>query len=290
MQIKNPYAPVEELKVPLFENKGLHLFIKREDLSHPFISGNKWRKLKYHLIDARKNNKTELVTFGGAYSNHLLATAAAGAKYQFRTTGFVRGEEIVNPVLQLCEWFGMRLKFVSRSNYKEKKNLYDLHFGTDPNACFIDEGGAGENGEAGVRELLDDLSEPYDIIACSVGTGCTFKALVEGVLNKHWPTQVYGISILKGVYSLESLVQHIPQNYWQLFHQFHEGGYAKTNPELLAFIKLFASQTGVLLDQVYEGKMMLALHKLASEDFFKSGTRILVLHNGGLTGMLSLLG
>ncbi len=289
MEIENPYAPVSELKLPLFESKGLQLFIKREDLSHPFISGNKWRKLKYHLIEARQQNKTQLVTFGGAYSNHLLATAAAGATYKFGTTGFVRGEQVSNPVLQLCAWFGMKLIFVSRADYNDKQRLFDLHFGNDIEACFIDEGGAGPLGERGVKELLDDIAQPFDIISCSMGTGSTFKALVEGVSERNSPMQIYGISVLKGPDTFRKLVHFIPQKHWQIFDEFHQGGYAKTTPELIDFMKTFAAQTGILLDQVYEGKMLFALAKLADTNYFKPGTRILALHNGGLSGLLSLL-
>jgi 1-aminocyclopropane-1-carboxylate deaminase len=117
LTIEAPYAPIEEVKLPLFEEKQLQVFIKREDLSHPYISGNKWRKLKYHLLHAEAMHKNTLVTFGGAYSNHLLATAAAGAKYKFKTYGFVRGEQVSNTVLQLCQLFGMQLQFVIKKNY-----------------------------------------------------------------------------------------------------------------------------------------------------------------------------
>ncbi|MBC7383940.1 MAG: pyridoxal-phosphate dependent enzyme [Bacteroidia bacterium] len=287
--IENPYSPIEELNIPLFENKGLRLFIKREDLSHPFISGNKWRKLKYHLIEAAQLSKTHLVTFGGPYSNHLLATAAAGAKYHFKTTGFVRGEEVSNAVLKLCRWFGMQLHFVKRSDYKNRVEFFAQNYKSDSESYFIDEGGAGTTGETGVKELLGDLNVCYDYIVCSVGTGSTFKALVEGVCERRLNTKVYGISVLKGAENLNDLVQQYPQQYWQLLHNFHQGGYAKTTPQLIAFIQNFASISGVLLDQVYEGKMMMAIFELAQENHFKKGSKILALHNGGLNGLLSLL-
>jgi 1-aminocyclopropane-1-carboxylate deaminase len=124
LQIEAPHAPIEEINMPLFKEKQVQVFIKREDLSHPYISGNKWRKLKYHLLHAEAMHKNTLVTFGGAYSNHLLATAAAGAKYGFRTFGFVRGEQVSNMVLQLCSIFGMQLQFVSRENYRNKEELF----------------------------------------------------------------------------------------------------------------------------------------------------------------------
>ncbi len=287
--IENPYAPVEELKLPLFDQKGIQVFLKREDLSHPFISGNKWRKLKYHLIDATENNKNHLVTFGGAYSNHLLAAASAGACYHFKTSGIVRGEKVENPVLKLCEWFGMNLIFVSRTDYKNKALLCEKYFGSNPDTYFISEGGASDLGEQGVREILNDLNQSYDALFCSVGTGCTFKGLVQGVVERNLKTVVYGISVLKGAESLNDLIEPVNGNKARLFHQFHEGGYAKTTPELFKFIRQFSAQTGILLDQVYEGKMMNGLVKLIESNAFEPGSKILALHNGGLSGMLSLM-
>ncbi len=289
LEIENPYAPIEELKLPLFAEKGIRVFLKREDLSHPFISGNKWRKLKYHLIDAAEQNKNHLVTFGGAYSNHILAAAAAGAKYQFKTTGIIRGEKVENPVLKLCEWFGMRLLFVSRTDYRNKEALYDYYFGSDPDAYFINEGGASALGERGVQEIFDDLNQMYDDIFCSVGTGSTLKGLIQAVKERNLLTVVHGISVLKGAESLDNLIEPSDRERARIYHQFHEGGYAKTTPELLDFIRHFTAQTGILMDQVYEGKMMKALFHLIESDQIIPGSKILTLHNGGLSGMISLL-
>ena len=136
------YSPVQQISNKLFDEQGISVFIKRDDLIHPMISGNKWRKLKYILKKAVAENKTHLVTFGGAYSHHLLATAAAAAKFGFKSTGIVRGEEINNDTLFLCRLHGMELLFTDRESYRDKPGLFNKYFGNDSNAFFIDEGGA----------------------------------------------------------------------------------------------------------------------------------------------------
>lgn len=285
LNIANPYSPIEEIKLDLLSKANLRLFIKREDLSHPFISGNKWRKLKYHLIDAAEKQKSEIVSFGGAYSNHVLATAAAGAKYGFRTKAFIRGEEVANPILNLAKMFGMQLIFVSREQYKNKDvwgpaNLL-------PHQYLIAEGGAGPLGEQGVEELVEKWE--YDHIFCSVGTGSTFKGLVQGMMQQQNHGIVNGIVVLKGAEAMSHEFKCLPPHRYKLHFNYHEGGYAKTNPELLEFIRWFASQTGILLDQVYEAKMIKALINLIDKGYYKEGQKILALHNGGLSGLLSQL-
>src|ERR1700748_2051784 len=151
----------------LFDEHGIDVFIKRDDLVHPIISGNKRRKLKYLLNKAQAENKTHLVTFGGAYSNHLLATAAAAAKFGFKATGIVRGEEVNNDTLFLCRLHGMNLIFTDRDSYRDKPALFKLHFANDNNAFFIDEGGASPLGAKGCSELVDELTEAYDHIFCA---------------------------------------------------------------------------------------------------------------------------
>src|ERR1700749_2368934 len=149
------FSPVHQIKNKLFDERGLNVFIKRDDLIHPIISGNKWRKLKYILKKASAQNKTHLVTFGGAYSNHLLATAAAAAKFGFKSTGIVRGEEVNNDTLFLCKLHGMQLLFTDRKSYRDKPTLFDKYFSDDANAFFIDEGGSSAEGAQGCAELID---------------------------------------------------------------------------------------------------------------------------------------
>src|ERR1700712_295004 len=153
------FSPVHQIKDKLFDEQGLKVFIKRDDLIHPIISGNKWRKLKYLLKQAQAKNKTHLVTFGGAYSNHLLATAAVAAKFGYKSTGFVRGEEIDNDTLFLCRLHGMNLLFTDRESYRDKSKLFDQHFADDHDAFFINEGGASALAAKGCSELDDELTD-----------------------------------------------------------------------------------------------------------------------------------
>lgn len=288
---ENLYAPIEKLHFDLFKEKQIELYIKREDLIHPFIAGNKWRKLNYILQDAIAKNKRHLVTFGGAFSNHLLAVACAGAKYHFTTTGLVRGEEVNNHMLALSRWFGMHLIFVEREAYRDKVKLFEENFSDSNEAYFIDEGGAGELGAKGCGEILKDIQNEYSHVFCSVGTGCTIEGLIAYANENKMPTRIEGVVVLKGGDFLQKQLENknFNQANWRLHQGFHEGGYAKTNPELLAFIQYFAAQTGILIDQVYEGKMMKAIFTLAKENYFKKGSKILAIHCGGTLGMLSVV-
>jgi len=283
--IEEPFAPIEPIQLKKIEKAGLQLFIKREDLSNPFISGNKWRKLKYHLLEAHNNKNEELVTFGGAYSNHVLATAAAGAKYKFKTSAIIRGEEVQNPILNLCKIFGMKLIFMSREAYKNKEAwVATQHY----NNCYIiPEGGGGVLGEKGIAEMVQKWD--YDHIFCSVGTGSTLKGLIIGMMQQQNHGLANGIVVLKGAEEMSNEFKCFPPNRYRLHFNYHEGGYAKTSAELIQFIKEFASETGVLLDQVYEAKMLKALINMVDKGYFKKGERILALHNGGLSGLLSQL-
>lgn len=285
LNIEDPYAPIEVLNLSNFKEQELSVFIKREDLSHPFISGNKWRKLKYHLLEAAHQQKTALLTFGGAYSNHVLATAAAGAKYGFKTTAIIRGEKLTNPMLSLCEIFGMELLFISRTDYQNKE-AFALCVQTE-NQYIIPEGGGGELGEKGASEMVEEWD--YDHLFCAVGTGSTLRGLLKGMVQKQNIGVLNGIVVLKGAEAMQNEFSSYPPERFRLHFNYHGGGYAKTSPALLEFIRSFASKTGILLDQVYEAKMMIALIDLVDKGYFKKGQKILALHNGGLSGLLSQL-
>jgi 1-aminocyclopropane-1-carboxylate deaminase len=288
MHIHKPYAPLEALELDLFTQKNIQVSLKREDYSHPFISGNKWRKLKYHLLQAEQENKKLLVTFGGTYSNHLLATAAAAAKYNFKSFGFVRGEEVENHVLKLCQLFGMQIQFVDRTAYQQKEILFQRYFSSDPTAFFIPEGGSGNLGEMGVSEIMQESDmQNFDVLFASVGTGGTLKGLIKGIQDNNLTTKAHGIVVLKGAENMLQEYAHFKQDLFQLHFQFHGGGYAKYTTELQQFQHKFASQTGILLDLVYEAKLIWALIKLVESDYFLPGTNICALHNGGNIGILS---
>jgi len=284
------FSPVHQIHDPLFDEKGLEVFVKRDDLIHPLISGNKWRKLKYVLKQADSESKKHLVTFGGAYSNHLLATAAAAAKFGFRSTGFVRGEEVDNDTLFLCRLHGMNLLFTDRESYRDKQTLFDKHFAGDAGAFFIDEGGASASGAKGCSELVDELTEIYDHIFCACGTGTTAAGIINGINNNQLDTKFHGVPALKNGEFLSSEIDKYlnkPTDY-NLHTGYHFGGYAKTTDELIQFIKGFVASTGILIDPVYTGKMLYAIYDLAFKNYFAKGSRILAIHTGGIFGLLGM--
>ena len=286
------HSPTEALDFPLFDEKSLTVHIKRDDKIHPFISGNKWRKLKYVLQSARDAGKTHLVTFGGAWSNHLLATACAGATFGFKTTGFVRGEAVSNPNLSLCKLFGMTLRFVDRTAYRDKPLLYTEYAAHNPDAYFVDEGGHSVEGANGCTEIISELADTYDHIFCACGTGTTMAGLYHGCMSRDLSTQLHGIAVLAGGDfirgAVSALYPGLPLDRLHLHTDYHFGGYAKTKPELNTFIKQFVAQTGILIEPVYTGKLLYGVFDLAKSDYFERGDRILVIHTGGLTGILGL--
>ncbi|EHQ29854.1 1-aminocyclopropane-1-carboxylate deaminase/D-cysteine desulfhydrase [Mucilaginibacter paludis] len=286
------YSPVQKINHPVFTERDLHVFIKRDDLIHPLISGNKWRKLKYVLKKAFEQNKNHLVTFGGAYSNHLLATAAAAALFGFKATGIVRGEEVDNSHLFLCRLHGMKLIFTDRESYRHKPDLFNRHFGNDEQAFFIDEGGASAEGALGCSELLDELIQPYDDIFCACGTGTTAAGILNGIGKHQLNTHLHAIPVFKnGAFIATEMERYLtyPLPY-SLHTEYHFGGYAKTTPELIQFIERFVASTGILIEPVYTGKMMYSLVDLAAKGHFKPGSHILAIHTGGILGLLGMTG
>ncbi|MGN6179707.1 MAG: 1-aminocyclopropane-1-carboxylate deaminase/D-cysteine desulfhydrase [Mucilaginibacter sp.] len=284
------YSPIHQIKSHLFHEKGIEVYLKRDDLIHPLISGNKWRKLKYLLKKAANQNKTHLVTFGGAFSNHLLATAAATAKFGFRSTGIVRGEQVENDTLFLCRLHGMHLIFTDRESYRDKPALFDRYFGNDPSALFIDEGGASPEAAQGCTEMVDELTDSYHHIFCACGTGTTAAGIVNGLQQQQLKTQFNAIAVFKnGEFMKAEIDRYLttPANY-NLHLDYHFGGYAKTTPELIAFIKQFVADTGILIEPVYTGKMLYAIYDLAEKGYFRRGDRVLAVHTGGLMGLLGM--
>lgn len=284
------FSPVHQINDKLFDERGLKVFIKRDDLIHPVISGNKWRKLKYLLKTAQSANKTHLVTFGGAYSNHLLATAAAAAKFGFTSTGIVRGEEVKNDTLFLCRLHGMNLLFTDRESYRDKQALFNNYFSNDENAFFIDEGGASAEAAKGCSELINELTETYDHLFCACGTGTTAAGIINGINANHLSTEFHAVPVLKNGDFMAAEIDKLlitPANY-QLHTEYHFGGYGKTSNELISFIKEFTAKTGILIEPVYTGKMLYAVYDLAAKNYFKPGSRILAIHSGGIWGLLGM--
>ena len=280
------YSPVQKITFAPFSN----LFVKRDDLIDPYISGNKWRKLKYILAKVKANQKTHLVTFGGAYSNHLLATAAAASRSGLTATAFVRGEEVKNEMLLLCGLFGMKLIFTDRESYRDKYKLYKQHFADDEQTYFIDEGGASPEATIGCAEIISELTEPYDHIFCAAGTGTTAAGLLKGIQQHGLNTKLHIIPVLKGASFVEEEInKYAPtSHHLQLHLDYHFGGYAKTTPELISFIKTYTSKTGLLLDPVYTAKMFYAIQDLAKQGIIGKDEKVLAIHTGGLMGLFGM--
>ena len=284
------FSPVQQISDELFNKKQIKVFIKRDDLIHPIISGNKWRKLKYILRRAKQEDKKHLVTFGGAYSNHLLATAAAGAQFGFKTTGIVRGEPVTNDTLFLCRLHGMSLLFTNRESCKDKPALFEKHFGNDQESFFIDEGGASAEGVQGCSELLDELTETYDHIFCACGTGTTAAGIITGMQKHNLSAVFHAVPVFKnGGFIKDEIDKYltVPTTY-ALHTDYHFGGYGKADEQLISFIKHFVATTGILIEPVYTGKMLCALYDLAQQKYFKPGSSILAIHSGGTWGLLGM--
>jgi len=278
----------------VYKKKGVRLSVKREDLLHPIISGNKFRKLKYNILEAKKQNKNTLLTFGGAYSNHISATAFAGKEFGFKTIGIIRGEELAkdfahtvntNSTLNFAYKNGMKLKFVNRSVYRKKNELSFIEqlkneFG---NFYLIPQGGTNTLAVKGCEEILNENDTKYDYICVASGTGGT----ISGIINSVKPKQkVIGFPALKGDFLEKEIQPYIKKNKnYQWIHDFHFGGFAKINNELIRFINDFYNQYKIPLDPIYTAKMFYGIEKLIEGDFFKKGTEILAIHTGGLQGI-----
>lgn len=275
-------SPVDKIKF-----RDLEISVKRDDLIDPYISGNKWRKLKYTLEEAKRKDKKLLVSFGGPYSNHLLALAAAAAKFGFKSYAFVRGEQVDNIQLTLCKLFGMQLHFVSREAYHNKKLLFEESFAYNEAAYFIDEGGAGENGRLGCEEIIAELTEDYAHIFCAAGTGTSALGIFHGILRHKLSSKLHVVPVLKNLKLKEVFSNHFPTAVNYIIHEsYHFGGYAKVNSELIEFTQEFIRSTGILIDPVYMGKLLYAVVNLTCTGQLNADQKILIIHSGGALGTL----
>ena len=268
---------------------GISLEIKREDLLHPFISGNKFRKLKYNLLQAKAENQETVLTFGGAYSNHIAAVAYAGKEQGFNTIGVIRGEELTskiaeNPTLQFAQECGMQFEFVTREAYRLKTepdfivNL-EQKFGS---FYLVPEGGTNEYAIKGCEEILTEEDAKFDFVCCAVGTGGT----ISGIINSALPHQkVLGFPALKGDFLRDEIRKFAANKNWELLTDYHFGGYGKVNEELVQFINKFYEQTQVPLDPIYTGKMVFGVLDLIQKNYFPNNAKILLIHTGGLQGI-----
>lgn len=263
--------------------------MKRDDMIDPFVSGNKWRKLKHILIAANRQNKNHIVTFGGAYSNHLLATAAACAKFGLKCTAFVRGEFVQNEMLMLCKLYGMELIFVDRESYKDKTALFNGNFGNDQTAFFVNEGGANTEALLGCAEIVEELPQVYDNIICAAGTGTTAAGILGAITKHQLPTRLHVISVLKGDFMYNGIKNlHQQTDQLTVHSNYHFGGYAKADDKLFTFLKDFTAKTGILLDPVYTAKAMYGFLDLMANNTLNSESKNIFIHTGGLFGIFGM--
>ncbi|MBZ9632114.1 pyridoxal-phosphate dependent enzyme [Salegentibacter sp. LM13S] len=272
---------------------GISLHLKREDLLHPEVSGNKFRKLKYNILEAKKQEKKTLLTFGGAYSNHIAATAAAGKISGLNTIGVIRGEELgedlektlaQNRTLNFAHSCAMQFNFVSREAYREKETL---EFQQKLNEEFgefylIPEGGTNELAIKGCEEILSEKDKEFDFIAASVGTGGTLSGLINASTENQ---KILGFPALKGDFLSEEIKKYSTKNNWELILNYHFGGYAKVDSHLINFINKFKEKYQIQLDPVYTGKLVFGIFDLIKTGYFPSGSKILAVHTGGLQGI-----
>ena len=279
------------LKDPWLQQFNIEIWMKRDDLLHPIISGNKWRKLKFILEHALSLGIETIISMGGAYSNHLHALAYTGHLLGLQTVAMIRGErpESFNPTLSdLLKW-GMELRFVSRTEYRQLREYksWDAFPGLKPGEYWLPEGGAVELALHGVKQMVEEIGLEYDLICVPCGTGTTLAGIVDAV-PQH--VTALGFAALKGAGFLEKDVKDLLQQSgghacsWSINNDYHFGGFAKTSFELLSFIETFEKATGIQLEPVYTGKMMYGVYDLIRLGYIPSGQRVIVVHTGGLQG------
>lgn len=299
-----PLDPFERINSPtqyIDTVHGVEIHMKRDDLIHPDVSGNKWRKLKYHYRAFRQSHKEVMLTFGGAFSNHIAATAALGKMYGFKTKALVRGEEITsNATLDFCRSCGMEIETLSRKQYDARDNPEFLALLTQtlPEVYLVPEGGKGVQGMRGCMDIMDEVNDSFDMVCVAGGTGTT----MAGIMCSGYKTGFHLFPALKGGAFLRAAIQkHIVDFGSELSTQglgkvstrsglflqndYHFGGYGKVQAELIHFMNEFYGKYGIPLDPVYTGKMMYGIYDLIKNGKIKAGTRMLAIHTGGLQGI-----
>ena len=272
--------------------KGITLEIKREDLLHPFVSGNKFRKLKYNILQAKAENQSVLLTFGGAFSNHIAAVAYAGKEQGFETIGVIRGDELrdkisENPTSSFAQECGMRFEFVTREAYRHKTETafieqLQVKFGS---FYLVPEGGTNDLAVKGCEEILTEFDAHFDFVCSAVGTGGT----ISGLINSALPHQkVLGFPALKGDFLQNEIHKFVNNKNWELITDYHFGGYGKVTTEFIEWMNWFYAQTGIPLDPIYTGKMVFGVMDLIQRNYFPPESKILMIHTGGLQGIAGM--
>ena len=283
MNINNIYIQ----DISALYNNILNINILRADVLDPVVSGNKWFKLQFYVRDAIAAGKTTLATFGGPYSNHIIATAKYGASMGFNTVGFIRGEKptTLSPTLTDAIQHGMTLHFVSRENFEQTKKIIEEN--EDPNWAWIPEGGYGITGAEGAKSMLTIKdSSSYDTIICAVGTGTMMAGLIKAAAPHQ---KVIGLSVLKNNISIDAAIKALltkeeANKNFEMIHDYHFGGYAKHKPALIDFMNECYKKMELPLDFVYTAKLMYGVRDLATKGKFEPSSKILLIHSGGLQG------
>lgn len=286
-------TPIVRIHDPILDKSGIELCMKREDLVDQYISGNKFRKLKYNLMEARIQGYDTLLSFGGAYSNHIHALAYAGLINNFKTIGIIRGEMTLplNPTLMDARTFGMKLIYVSRANYRDKEHpAYMEKLIKDFGKFYlVPEGGSNANAVRGCTEIINESVLEFDHLCCAVGTGGTLAGIIAGMNNNK---NILGFPVLKNGGFLRDTITQLLTDYttkcfdnWDLMLNYHFGGYAKFDQSLVSFINQFKNLHNIPLDPVYTGKLMYGIYDIVEKGFFRKGDRILAIHTGGLQGI-----
>lgn len=291
---QNP-TPLTILNDPLFEHHKIEVFIKRDDLNHPLIQGNKWHKLKLNLLEAETQQKTQLLTFGGAYSNHIAATAAAAFERGWSSIGIIRGDELArnhqawSATLKQAQQHGMTFEFVDRQTYRLRYNQAWLSALQQryPQAYMLPEGGSNELAVAGFESVINELNDQcadWTHLLCAVGTGGTLAGLAKFARAEQ---RILGIASLKNAQYLREQIQDwagSAKTNWQLLTEFHGGGYAKTNAVINANMARFEQHFAIALDPIYTAKIVSAFYQLTEQQTFAPGSKIILYHSGGLQG------
>lgn len=288
-------TPLQALSHRLLREKGISLFMKRDDLTHPDVQGNKWRKLKYNLEYAKANNYASILTFGGPMSNHIYSTAAAGKMFGLKTIGVIRGYAHLplTPTLAFAKAQGMELLFLSKGEYENRfsESTTEQLRHAYGNYYAIPDGGSNALAVKGVAEMMQEIDIDYDVCCVAMGTGGTTAGCVAGSKGR----KIIGFSSLKGEGNLSTEVERLVHEYstlenaapvynWTINNDYHFGGYGKVTDELLAFVQQFEKEQNILLDPVYTSKMMFGVFDLMQKDYFVKGTKIVAIHTGGLQG------
>lgn len=283
----NPIPNIEP--IPYLSNPQVAIDTLRLDQIHPIVSGNKWYKLRFYIQEAIKSQATTIASFGGPYSNHLVALAYMAKENGLKCIGYVRSNdgEPITPTLQEAIDYGMEIVFAGRSAFQEKKNeLLSQNQESTNGLYFVNEGGYGVLGAKGASTLMGDWS--YDYIVCAVGTG----TMIAGILNavaKH--QKIIGIPVLKNEGTIHSEIAELLDDKnanFTLLHQFHQGGYAKTTPDQIEFMNRLWAHASIPTDIVYTGKVFYAVEQLMHANYFNPNSKVLIIHSGGLQGNRSL--